>query len=467
MNRIAKKKVLILTANPRDTDSLRLDQEVRSIKEGLKLATKRDQFMIDSEWAVRPRDIRRAILHFEPQIVHFSGHGIGLGGLAFENEEGHVQLINTNALANLFSLFSHFIECVLLNACYSEIQAEAISKHINFVIGMNHAIGDRAAIEFALGFYDALYSACSIEKAYNFGCNAIQIAGINEHLIPILKQKDYSTKAPEMLVNTKSNSRKISSPLSRKTTYEFVLTGSVDKIGKQKLEAIVTHLRKITGDTSLTLIEIEDGSIKLILEGTEEGYHLLHTLLTSGELEEILGIPVEGVNYKRFPQIKELNISDWFKDNLVEVYEESWNFIQDNIIEVERSLFDTFFDNFLGIYIGFFKDKNKSVKLLCKSLKIENKDYILSIRKITEGSWRFQLESTIPGMAILSNLKLILYKWDSTKSLRENKSSILGECTAGSKKYKLYIDVKLSKGDKVLWIVEPIEEYSYYEVLCF
>ncbi|MCV3215458.1 hypothetical protein OGM63_18390 [Plectonema radiosum NIES-515] len=32
----------------------------------------------------------------------------------------------------------------------------AIAQHIDYVIGMNQAIGDRAALEFSVGFYDAL-----------------------------------------------------------------------------------------------------------------------------------------------------------------------------------------------------------------------------------------------------------------------------------------------------------------------
>ena len=43
---------------------------------------------------------------------------------------------------------SGLVECVLLNACYSEVQATAIVQHINYAIGMNQAIRDDAAIIF-------------------------------------------------------------------------------------------------------------------------------------------------------------------------------------------------------------------------------------------------------------------------------------------------------------------------------
>ena len=78
------------------------------------------------------------------------------GGLVFEDDVGNVQLISGDALAGLFELCSDFVKCVVLNACYSEAQANAITRHIDFVIGMKKAIGDQAAIKFAVGFYDAL-----------------------------------------------------------------------------------------------------------------------------------------------------------------------------------------------------------------------------------------------------------------------------------------------------------------------
>ena len=76
------KKILILSANPINTGRLRLDQEVREIQNGLERAKSREKFEIITKWAVRPDDLRRALLDHEPEIVHFSGHGGGNQGLA-------------------------------------------------------------------------------------------------------------------------------------------------------------------------------------------------------------------------------------------------------------------------------------------------------------------------------------------------------------------------------------------------
>jgi len=183
-------KILILSANPKGTNPLRLGEELREIKDGLRKGTARDQFLIESAEAVRYRDIHRSILYVKPQIIHFSGHGAKEEGLVFEDETGQAKLVHAEALAKLFELFADHIKCVVLNACYSEIQARAISQHIDYVIGMSQAIGDRAAIEFAVGFYDALAAGKSVEFAYKLGCTVICMAGIPEHLTPKLLKKN-------------------------------------------------------------------------------------------------------------------------------------------------------------------------------------------------------------------------------------------------------------------------------------
>ncbi|MDF5722876.1 MAG: PfkB family carbohydrate kinase [Rhizonema sp. PD37] len=200
-----QQKILILAANPKGTTPLRLDEEVREIDAGLQRARHRERFILEQRWAVRSRDIRRAMLDFNPQIVHFSGHGTGDEGLVFEDETGLPKLVDGLALAELFSLFAD-VECIVLNGCYSEIQAEAISQHINYVIGMSRDIGDSAAIEFAVGFYDALGSGQSVEFAYKFGCAATRLTGIPEQLTPILKKKP---KSPKDIQNDKDDFQKI------------------------------------------------------------------------------------------------------------------------------------------------------------------------------------------------------------------------------------------------------------------
>ena len=52
---------------------------------------------------------------------------------------------------------------------------------------MKKEIDDEAAIEFAVGFYDALGAGKSVEKAFDFGCSAP--VDLPQDLIPVLKKK--------------------------------------------------------------------------------------------------------------------------------------------------------------------------------------------------------------------------------------------------------------------------------------
>ena len=149
----------------------------------------RERFSLQQRTSVRPHDISQALLDVQPQIVHFSGHGTAAGALCFENQIGEAQFIEPASLAALFRQFVSHINCVVLNACYSEIQAKSIAKHIAYVIGMNKAIGDRAAIAFAIGFYQALGAGRSIEEAYKLGCVQISLQGIPENLTPVLVKR--------------------------------------------------------------------------------------------------------------------------------------------------------------------------------------------------------------------------------------------------------------------------------------
>ena len=191
------KRILILTANPTNTKPLRVSEEVREIKRAWERSQNREQFEIIVEEAVRPQEFRRTLLGHKPNIVHFSGHGGGEQGLALMGDNGEAFLVKVAPLAKFFKALQEifFIDCVFLNACYSDVQAEGIYPYVNYVVGMNQKIGDEAAKQFAIGFYDTLFAGQSIQSAFDLGCNAIEIENIPEHLTPVLRTKDSTTKS--------------------------------------------------------------------------------------------------------------------------------------------------------------------------------------------------------------------------------------------------------------------------------
>lgn len=182
--------ILFLAADPKDTSRLRLGEELREIQEKMQLARLREKFELHQRMSIRPADISQAFLDIQPNIVHFSGHGASSGELCFENQIGEAHAVKPEVLTALFEQFNNSVKCVILNACYSEIQANAIVQHIEFVIGMSQSIGDKAAIAFSIGFYQGLGAGRTIEDAYKLGCVQIGLQGIPEQLTPVLLKRE-------------------------------------------------------------------------------------------------------------------------------------------------------------------------------------------------------------------------------------------------------------------------------------
>jgi len=245
-----RQRILILAANPTSVSPLRLDEKIREIEEGLRRAKNRERFILVHRWAVRPRDIQRAMLEINPSIIHFYGHGTGDEGLVLEDETGEAKLVYGKALAGLFSLFADQIDCAVLDGCYSERQAKAISEHIPYVVGISQAIGDRAAIEFTIGFYDALAAGRPVELAYRFASSVIKLSGLPETLTPVLitrngvnlQQYDQALKQYE---EEFSKAVQQEYPLSPKTRRRLKSLCSVWGIRDEDLKAIETRIEDI------------------------------------------------------------------------------------------------------------------------------------------------------------------------------------------------------------------------------
>jgi tetratricopeptide (TPR) repeat protein len=184
-------KILFLAANPVDVVArLRIEQELREVREKIKAGTHGDQLELFAELAVRAGDLQAALLKYKPDIVHFSGHCSQAGGIVLEDENGFSKTVSRKALSDLFSILKGNIRVVVLNACYAKDQAEAITRTIDCAIGMNDAIEDKTALVFAAYFYQSLAFGCSVEKAFELARNQLEIENLSGVQIPELLVRD-------------------------------------------------------------------------------------------------------------------------------------------------------------------------------------------------------------------------------------------------------------------------------------
>ena len=180
-----EKTILFLAASPSNMAHLELEKEFARVHQDLQQAGA--TFKLVAEWNTPIADLQRAVLKHKPSIIHFSGHGSSEGGIFLENSE----LVDVEALSTLFRLANEMsaVDAVLLNACYSELQARSVVRHIPFVIGMNAPITDKAAISFAPAFYGAMANRYEVTWAFEVAKNQLALMDIPEGHIPQLLKK--------------------------------------------------------------------------------------------------------------------------------------------------------------------------------------------------------------------------------------------------------------------------------------
>lgn len=165
---------------------LALDREFREIQSKIRASAERDLIQLVPCLAATPDDLMQSLHEVQPQIVHFSGHGTDGNDLVFVGKNGKPSLIPMRAVESLFRVMKDDIRMVVLNACSSKPQAKAVTKHVEFAIGMTKGIGDEAAITFASSVYRAIGFGGSVKRAFEEGLLALQVHRIDEDRTPKL-----------------------------------------------------------------------------------------------------------------------------------------------------------------------------------------------------------------------------------------------------------------------------------------
>jgi len=202
-----KIKVLFFAANPVLTSRLSIEEEIRAITEKIKTSKPHSSIDLVLALAVRTGDLLQNLNEYKPQIVHFSGHGEPTGELLLIGGDGKPKPVSAVAIHELFRTLKNNIRVVVLNACYSKIQAQEIKKEIDCVIGMKNSISDHAAIIFSAYFYSAIGFGCSIQNAFEQGKTALLLEGIPEDNIPELLVREGVDPSRVFLMKTTAKSK--------------------------------------------------------------------------------------------------------------------------------------------------------------------------------------------------------------------------------------------------------------------
>jgi hypothetical protein len=180
-----RKVILLMSANPSREQPLRLDEERREIDRAVAQAQAGDRLEVHTADAVRLDDLQYALLRHRPAIAHFSGHG-RVEGIQVTDDLGGSQPVPPEALSDLFRILGGGLQCVVLNACYTEEQAKAIAAHVPYVVGMRRQVLDDTAIRFSAGFYRAIAHAQSVRVSFDLARNSLNLHGVPDGSVPRL-----------------------------------------------------------------------------------------------------------------------------------------------------------------------------------------------------------------------------------------------------------------------------------------
>lgn len=182
--------ILFVAANPHGSSPLQLGAECAQIQRELQLAPHRDDFRFESRWAVSVDELMRHMNELDPTVIHVSERGGGSAGLMFQDEQGRPHTVSERALVLMVGAAARNARLVVLNACYSASQAEALRARIDCVVGMEGPICDDAARAFAMRFYGALGSRRSIGNAFAQGVAALAAKQPHSEQLPRCVTRD-------------------------------------------------------------------------------------------------------------------------------------------------------------------------------------------------------------------------------------------------------------------------------------
>lgn len=198
-------RILGLVASPKNLDDLDVAGERDRVERAV--AGLRARGMVDLEWLESQtwRDLQGAMRGGPWHVLHFVGHG----GFDVNADEGVIALTGEDGCADYFhaSQFGRLLadhrslRLVLLNACetarsgnrdvFSSTASILMQRGIPAVLAMQYEITDRAAIEFARAFYEALADGSAIDGAVSEARKAISLkaASAVEWCTPVLHMR--------------------------------------------------------------------------------------------------------------------------------------------------------------------------------------------------------------------------------------------------------------------------------------
>lgn len=181
-------RLALLVSNPEQNASLQTMIEARDIQKAIQSASKGTRFNVKVVLAPTFDDLIDALNQFDPQIVHFSGHGGG-SALLLDNESAGQdggEVLDFDIVARLLASTSAKVRLMVLAACDTVAGAECLLAPSRSIVAMSDSIDDEAACAFSARFYKSLADGATLRNSLEQAKLLLEQKGYEDADLPTL-----------------------------------------------------------------------------------------------------------------------------------------------------------------------------------------------------------------------------------------------------------------------------------------
>lgn len=161
-------RVAFLLASPAETGAINVGMDYREAEAAVQLSADREKLELKAFPAAHVGSLLDALNEYEPDVLHFSGHG---GGQAILLDRQEVRTsgglaVNFDVARSMIAATDKRPQLLVLAACQTVSGARVFLDVVPLVVAMSDNISDWAAAFFSRRFYGALVSGRSVGHAF-------------------------------------------------------------------------------------------------------------------------------------------------------------------------------------------------------------------------------------------------------------------------------------------------------------
>ncbi len=159
---------------------------------------------------------------------------------------------------------------------------------------LNQALGTPSHFDaFLIDFYPAVFNQTASSMDRETKLNLLFLHVTEEQLTSTLR-KEYPELVQRQLAGSSGDDE-------RRSKFTVVLSAIIDEMDVHKVYALLTHLRRYTNDSELTIEQLRSGSVIITCTGCRSGFSRLHAEFSRGRLSHLLGYRIKDIALQNDP----------------------------------------------------------------------------------------------------------------------------------------------------------------------